>query len=337
MAKIFSYEETNPDILNDKTVAVIGYGSQGHAHALNLQDSGIKVVVGLRPSSRSVSEAQDRGLTVLSVAEATKAADVIMILLPDQVQAGVYQSDIAPNLKEGNALMFAHGFNIHFGQIVPPDNINVLMIAPKGPGHMVRRVYTEGRGVPALVAIHQDYTGKALQTGLAYANAIGCARAGVLQTTFKEETETDLFGEQTVLCGGLSELIKAGFETLVAAGYQPEVAYFECLHEVKLIADLIHEKGITGMRESISDTAEYGDLTVGKKIITETTRQTMKETLAKIQSGQFAKEWVAETKAGYPNFNRMREEEKKHQIESVGKEVRSLFSWSKAKAVIKGK
>lgn len=331
MAKIYSYDETNLDILSGKTIAVIGYGSQGHAHALNLKDSGQNVVVGLRPDSKSVAEAQSAGLKVASVAEAAKEADIIMILLPDQVQAGIYAAEIAPNLEEGNALMFAHGFNIHFGQIVPPENVDVLMIAPKGPGHMVRRVYTEGRGVPALIAVHQDYTGNATQIGLAYANGIGCARAGVLQTTFKEETETDLFGEQTVLCGGLSELIKAGFETLVAAGYQPEVAYFECLHEVKLIADLIHEKGITGMRHSISDTAEYGDLTVGKKIITDETRQTMKETLQKIQSGQFAKEWVEEAKTGYPNFNRMCESEKQHQIETVGKKVRSLFSWSKEK------
>ncbi len=329
MAKIYSYDQTNLDILQGKTIAVIGYGSQGHAHALNLKDSGLNVVVGLRPESKSVAEAQEAGLTVLSVAEAAKAADIVMILMPDQIMGGVYNDEIAPNLEEGNSLMFAHGFNIHFGQIVPPQNVDVLMIAPKGPGHMVRRVYTEGRGVPALIAIHQDYTGNALQTGLAYANGIGSARAGVLETTFKEETETDLFGEQTVLCGGLSELIKAGFDTLVAAGYQPEVAYFECLHEVKLIADLIHEKGITGMRYSISDTAEYGDLTVGKKIVTDQTRQAMKEALERIQSGQFAKEWVEETKAGYPNFNKQREEEKNHQIETVGNEVRSLFSWTK--------
>lgn len=328
MAKIYSYDQTSIDILKGKTIAIIGYGSQGHAHALNLKDSGLDVVVGLRAESKSVAEAEGEGLTVLSVDEAAKQADIIMILLPDQIQASIYNEQIAPGLEEGNALMFAHGFNIHFGQIVPPENVDVLMIAPKGPGHMVRRVYSEGRGVPALIAIHQDHTGNALDLGLAYANGIGAARAGVLQTTFKEETETDLFGEQTVLCGGLSEIIKAGFDTLVDAGYQPEVAYFECLHEVKLIADLIHEKGITGMRHSISDTAEYGDLTVGKKIVTQATRAAMKEALDRIQSGQFAKEWVEETKAGYPNFNKQREAEKNHQIEAVGKEVRSLFSWT---------
>jgi len=333
MAKIYSDSDASFEILNGKTIAVIGYGSQGHAHALNLKDSGLNVVVGLRPDSKSVAMAEAQGLKVLPVPEAAKIADIIMILVPDQIQGKVYAADIAPNLEAGNALMFAHGFNIHFGQIKPPADIDVLMIAPKGPGHMVRRVYTEGRGVPALIAIQQDSTGNAQEIGLAYAKGIGASRAGVLQTTFKEETETDLFGEQTVLCGGLSELIKAGFDTLVAAGYQPEVAYFECLHEVKLIADLIHEKGITGMRYSISDTAEYGDLTIGKKIITGETRKTMKETLERIQSGQFAKEWIAETEAGYPNFNRVREEQKQHQIEEVGKEVRSLFSWSKEKSL----
>ncbi len=329
MAKIFDNKDASIDFLKDKKIAIIGYGSQGHAHALNLKDSGLDVVVGLRPESKSVSEAQSNGLDVKTVAEAAKEADVIMILLPDQIQGKVYNNEIAPNLEEGNALMFAHGFNIHFGQIKPPDNIDVLMIAPKGPGHMVRRVYTEGRGVPALIAIHQDYTGKALDIGLAYADGIGSSRAGVLQTTFKEETETDLFGEQTVLCGGLSELIKAGFETLIEAGYQPEVAYFECLHEVKLIADLINEKGITGMRYSISDTAEYGDITMGKKIIGPETRKAMKDALERIQSGQFAKEWIAESDAGCPSFNAKREEEKHHQIEDVGKEVRSLFDWAR--------
>lgn len=333
MAKIYRDQDASLDILNDKTIAIIGYGSQGHAHALNLNDSGLKVVVGLRPESKNRAQAEEAGLTVLPVAEAAKAADVIMMLVPDQIQKRVYEQDIASNLEEGNALMFAHGFNIHFGQIRPPENINVLMIAPKGPGRMVRQIYTEGRGVPALIAVHHDYSGNATQLGLAYAKGIGCSRAGVLETTFKEETETDLFGEQTVLCGGLSEMIKAGFETLVAAGYQPEVAYFECLHEVKLIADLIHEKGITEMRASISDTAEYGDLTVGKKIINQSVREVMKQTLEKIQSGEFAKEWINETEAGYPNFNRMRQEQKAHQIEEVGKEVRSLFSWARDKVV----
>ncbi len=331
MAKIYHKEDANIDNIKDKKIGIIGYGSQGHAHALNLKDSGMDVVVGLRPDSKSVAEAQNNGLEVKSVAEASKEADIIMILLPDQFQGKVYNDEIAPNLEEGNALMFAHGFNIHFGQIKPPENVDVLMIAPKGPGHMVRRVYTEGRGVPALIAIHQDYTGNALDIGLAYADGIGSSRGGVLQTTFKEETETDLFGEQTVLCGGLSELIKAGFETLVKAGYQPEVAYFECLHEVKLIADLVHEKGITGMRHSISDTAEYGDITMGKKIIGPETRKAMQTALERIQSGKFAEEWIAESDAGCPSFNAQREEQKHHQIEDVGKEVRSLFDWAKEK------
>ena len=331
MAKIYHKEDANIDNIKDKKIAIIGYGSQGHAHALNLKDSGMDVVVGLRPDSKSVAEAQSKGLEVKSVAEAAKEADIIMILLPDQVQGKVYSDEIASNLEEGNALMFAHGFNIHFGQIKPPENVDVLMIAPKGPGHMVRRVYTEGRGVPALIAIHQDYTGNALDIGLAYAVGIGSSRGGVLQTTFKEETETDLFGEQTVLCGGLSELIKAGFETLVKAGYQPEVAYFECLHEVKLIADLVHEKGITGMRHSISDTAEYGDITMGKKIIGPETRKAMQTALERIQSGKFAEEWIAESDAGCPSFNAQREEQKHHQIEDVGQEVRSLFDWAKEK------
>ncbi len=331
MAKIYHKEDANIDNIKDKKIAIIGYGSQGHAHALNLKDSGMDVVVGLRPDSKSVAEAQSKGLEVKSVAEAAKEADIIMILLPDQVQGKVYSDEIVSNLEEGNALMFAHGFNIHFGQIKPPENVDVLMIAPKGPGHMVRRVYTEGRGVPALIAIHQDYTGNALDIGLAYAVGIGSSRGGVLQTTFKEETETDLFGEQTVLCGGLSELIKAGFETLVKAGYQPEVAYFECLHEVKLIADLVHEKGITGMRHSISDTAEYGDITMGKKIIGPETRKAMQTALERIQSGKFAEEWIAESDAGCPSFNAQREEQKHHQIEDVGQEVRSLFDWAKEK------
>ncbi|TET54102.1 MAG: ketol-acid reductoisomerase [Actinobacteria bacterium] len=328
MVKIYSQEDANIDVLKDKTIAVIGYGNQGHAHALNLKDSGLNVVVGLRPGSKSTSKAESAGLKVLPVAEAAKVADVIMMLIPDQVQKKAYDSDIANNLEEGNALMFAHGFNIHFGRIKPSDNIDVLMIAPKGPGHMVRKVYEEGRGVPALIAIQQDYTGNALQIGLAYADGIGASRAGILETTFREETETDLFGEQTVLCGGLSELIKAGFDTLVAAGYQPEVAYFECLHEVKLIADLVHEKGITGMRAAISDTAEYGDITMGKKIINQTVRKAMAEAMERIQKGEFAEEWIAESDAGCPNFNKQREEQSKHQIENVGKEVRSLFSWA---------
>jgi len=326
---IYYDKDCDLSIIQSKKVCIIGYGSQGHAHANNLQDSGVEVCVGLREGSSSTAKAEAAGIAVKSIEEGVAWADVVMVLAPDEHQAAIYKEQIEPNIKQGAAMAFAHGFNIHFGQIKPPENVDVLMIAPKGPGHMVRRVYTQGRGVPALIAIYQDYTGNAQDIGLAYAKGIGSARAGVLETTFKEETETDLFGEQTVLCGGLTELIKAGYETLVEAGYQPEVAYFECLHEVKLIADLVHEKGMTGMRDSISDTAEYGDLTIGSKIIGQSSKKAMKEALNRIQSGQFAKEWIDENDAGCPEFNKLREKGKTHDIEKVGKEVRSLFSWSK--------
>jgi len=320
-------KDANLDLIKDKTVAVIGYGSQGHAHSLNLKDSGINVIVGLRPTSSSVKKAEAAGLKVMSVAEAAAAADMIMILTPDHSQGDTYNEEVAPGLKAGNVLMFAHGFNIHFNQIVPPADVDVIMVAPKGPGHLVRRQYTEGRGVPALIAIHQDASGSAKDLALAYAKGIGGTRAGVIETTFAEETETDLFGEQVVLCGGASELVRAGFETLVSAGYQPEIAYFECLHELKLIVDLMYEKGITGMRYSISDTAEYGDLTRGKRIITDATRAEMKKILGEIQSGEFAREWILENKAGRPEFEAMQKREAGHQIEIVGKSLRGMMSW----------
>ena len=320
-------DDAHLDLIKDKTVAVIGYGSQGHAHSLNLQDSGVNVVVGLRPESSSVAEAEAAGLKVLPVAEAAVMADIIMILTPDHSQGQTYSEEIAPGLEAGNVLMFAHGFNIHFNQILPPDDIDVIMVAPKGPGHLVRRQYTEGRGVPCLLAIHQDASGKAKEIGLAYAKGIGGTRAGVIETNFAEETETDLFGEQVVLCGGTSELIRAGFETLVEAGYQPEIAYFECLHELKLIVDLIYEKGITGMRYSISDTAEYGDMTRGKRIITDETREEMRKILKEIQDGEFAQEWILENKAGRPEFSSMQKRESSHQIEIVGKELRRMMDW----------
>jgi ketol-acid reductoisomerase len=320
-------KDADLDLIRDRTVAVIGYGSQGHAHSLNLQDSGIKVVVGLRDGSRSRERAQKAGLSVMPVAEAARQADIIMILTPDHSQGRTYKDEIAPGLEAGNVLMFAHGFNIHFNQIVPPEDVDVVMIAPKGPGHLVRRQYKSGGGVPCLLAIHQDASGKAKEIGLAYAKGIGGTRAGVIETTFAEETETDLFGEQVVLCGGTSELIRAGFETLVEAGYQPEIAYFECLHELKLIVDLIHEKGITGMRYSISDTAEYGDMTRGKRIITEETRAEMRKILKEIQDGEFAREWILENDAGRPEFSAMQSREAGHQIEVVGKELRRMMDW----------
>ncbi len=320
-------KDADLDLIKDKKVAVIGYGSQGHAHSLNLRDSGIKVIVGLRDSSSSRQRAEAAGLDVRPVADAARAADIIMILTPDHSQARTYNDEIAPGLEAGNVLMFAHGFNIHFNQILPPDDIDVIMVAPKGPGHLVRRQYREGRGVPCLLAIHQDATGRAKETGLAYAKGIGGTRAGVIETTFAEETETDLFGEQVVLCGGTSELIRAGFETLVEAGYQPEIAYFECLHELKLIVDLIYEKGITGMRYSISDTAEYGDMTRGKRIITDQTREEMRKILKEIQEGEFAREWILENDAGRPEFSSMQKREASHQIEVVGKELRRMMDW----------
>jgi len=329
MATIYYDKDADLKLLEGKTVAIIGYGSQGHAHALNLKESGVNVVVGLREGSKSKAEAEKAGLKVVDTAEAAKLGDIIMILAPDTAQPEIYEKAIKPNLTAGNSIAFAHGFNIRFNQIDPPKDVDVWMIAPKSPGHLVRRVYTEGAGTPCLVAIEQDATGKAKDIALAYAKGIGGTRAGVLETTFTEETETDLFGEQVVLCGGLTELIRSGYETLVEAGYQPELAYFECLHEVKLITDLIYEKGITGMRDSISTTAEYGDITRGKRIINSHVRETMKKILAEIQDGSFAKEWIAENKEGLPNYTRITEEEKKHPIEEVGKELRQMMGWIK--------
>jgi ketol-acid reductoisomerase len=327
MAKIYYDKDAKLDVLKKRKVAVIGYGSQGHAHALNLKDSGVDVRVGLHEGSKSRKKAQGAGLKVVTVAEAAKEADVIMILIPDQTQRAVYLAEIAPHLSKGKALLFAHGFNVHFGQIVAPEDVDVLLVAPKGPGHLVRRQYQDGRGIPCLIAVHQDATGKAQQVGLAYARAIGGTRAGVLETTFKEETETDLFGEQAVLCGGASALVKAGFETLVEAGYQPESAYFECLHELKLIVDLMYEGGLAWMRHSISDTAEYGDYTRGPRIVTEETKNEMRRILKEIQSGQFAKEFIIENQVGRPVFEKLRVAEKAHPIEEVGTKLRSMMSW----------
>ncbi len=331
MAQMYYDTDANLDLLSGKTIAVIGYGSQGHAHALNLHNSGINVVVGLYKGSRSWEKATNDGLTVKTVADAAAMADLIMILLPDEVQGKIYAEEIAPNLQAGNALLFAHGFNIHFRQIVPPADVDVFMVAPKGPGHLVRRTYVNGEGVPCLFAVEQNATGKARDCAMAYAKAIGGTRAGILETTFREETETDLFGEQAVLCGGLTSLIKAGFETLVEAGYQPELAYFECLHEVKLIVDLIVEGGLAGMRYSISNTAEYGDYTRGPRVVDERVKATMKQVLTEIQTGQFAREFVLENIAGKPGFEAMRRREAEHPIESVGTELRSMFSWLKKK------
>ena len=327
MAKIYYDKDAKLEVLKKRKVAVIGYGSQGHAHALNLKDSGVDVRVGLHAGSKSAKKAEGAGLRVLSVAEACKEADVIMVLIPDQTQKKVYDEEIAPHLEKGDALLFAHGFNIHFGQIRAPENVDVVLVAPKGPGHLVRRQYQDGRGIPCLIAVHQDATGKAKQVGLAYARAIGGGRAGVLETTFKEETETDLFGEQAVLCGGASALVKAGFETLVEAGYQPESAYFECLHELKLIVDLMYEGGLAWMRHSISDTAEYGDYTRGPRIVTDATKDEMRRVLKEIQSGQFAKEFIIENQVGRPTFDKLREAEARHPIEEVGKKLRGMMSW----------
>ena len=315
-------------LLEGKKVAIIGYGSQGHAHALNLKESGVDVVVGLYEGSKSWAKAEAQGLKVYTAAEAAKQADVIMILINDEKQAAMYKKDVEPNLEEGNMLMFAHGFAIHFGQIKPPANIDVTMIAPKGPGHTVRSEYQVGKGVPCLVAVQQDYTGKAKDRALAYAAALGGARAGVLETTFKVETETDLFGEQAVLCGGVCALMKAGFETLVEAGYAPENAYFECIHEMKLIVDLIYESGFQGMRYSISNTAEYGDYITGPKIITDDTKKAMKKILSDIQDGTFAKDWISENQTGCMHFGAMRRREAEHQLEEVGAELRKLYSWN---------
>ncbi|MGL5380794.1 ketol-acid reductoisomerase [Clostridium sp.] len=327
MAKMYYEKDTNLELLKGKKVAIIGYGSQGHAHALNLHESGVDVVVGLYEGSRSWNRVKEAGLEVATVSEAAKAADVIMILVPDEKQAVIYREEIAPYLEEGNALVFAHGFNIHYTQIVPPENVDVFMCAPKGPGHMVRRTYTEGSGVPCLIAVHQDATGNARDLALAYANGVGGARAGILETTFRDETETDLFGEQAVLCGGCTALIKAGFETLVEAGYAPENAYFECLHEMKLIVDLLYQGGMSMMRYSISDTAEYGDYMIGNRIVTEETKKEMKKVLKEIQDGTFARNWLMENMVGRPNFNAIRRNESEHQIETVGKELREMMSW----------
>ena len=330
MATMYYDNDCNLSLLNGKTVAIIGYGSQGHAHAQNLKDSGVNVIVGLTPSSAKRKQAEADGLKVFDTAEAAKQADMIMILTPDQSQKAMYDESIAPNLKAGNVLMFAHGFNIIYNQIVPPADVDVIMVAPKGPGHTVRSQYKEGRGVPSLIAIQQDASGKAKDYALAYASGIGAGRAGILETTFREETETDLFGEQAVLCGGVTELMKAGFETLVNAGYQPEIAYFECVHEMKLIVDLINQGGFGYMRYSISDTAEYGDYVTGRRIITEETRKEMKQVLREIQDGKFASNWIRENNAGgRANFLAMRRNESEHQVEVVGAELRKMMSWLK--------
>lgn len=331
--KVYYEADASLDILRDKTLAVIGYGSQGHAHALNLRDSGLNVVVGLR-EGKSADKARQDGFEVLSVSDAAAKADVIMILINDEFQGDVYKESIAANLKPGDSLVFGHGFNIHFGQVVPPDFVDVFMVAPKGPGHLVRRVYTEGKGVPCLIAIHQDYSGKAQEKALAWALGIGGARAGVLETSFQEETETDLFGEQAVLCGGTTALVKAGFETLVEAGYQPEIAYFECLHELKLIVDLMYEAGIAGMRYSISDTAQFGDMTRGPRIVDADTKLRMKKILSEIQNGEFAREWILENKANRPAFNALARRDQNHLIETVGKELRGMMSWVKKSDVV---
>jgi ketol-acid reductoisomerase len=324
---MFYDDDADLTLLDGKTVAIIGYGSQGHAHALNLKDSGVDVVVGLRPDSSSVAGARDAGLEVTDIAEAASRGDLVMVLLPDEKHGEVYREQIADGIAPGNMLLFGHGFSIHYGEVDPAADVDVTLVAPKGPGHLVRRQYTEGSGVPGLIAVQQDASGSAQALALAYAKGIGCTRGGVIETSFKDETETDLFGEQAVLCGGVSELVRAGYETLVEAGYDPRLAYFECLHELKLIVDLMYEKGITGMRYSISNTAEYGDLTRGKRIISETTRQAMRDVLGEIQSGAFAREWIAENRAGQENFQRMREEGANHQIEREGKQLRSMMDW----------
>lgn len=329
MARVYYDNDADLGRLKGKKIAVLGYGSQGHAQAQNLRDSGLEVIVGLRSGSKSWAQAEKDGLKVTVVAEAAAQAQVIQVLLPDEVQAEVYRTEVAPHLSEGKALGFSHGFNIHFGQIVPPPDIDVFMVAPKSPGHLERRMFVQGAGVPGLVAIYQDYSGQAKELALAYAKGIGCTRAGVIETTFKEETETDLFGEQAVLCGGLTSLIKAGFETLVEAGYQPEIAYFECLHEMKLIVDLVYEGGLGLMRYSISDTAQYGDMTRGPRIIDEGVKYTMKEILGEIQSGEFAREWILENKANRPVFNALNNKDKEHLIEKVGAELRNMMTWLK--------
>jgi ketol-acid reductoisomerase len=330
MANVYYEKDADRSLIAARKVAIIGYGSQGHAHALNLKDSGVDVRVGLRDGSSSRAKATDAGLKVMAIDEAATEADLIMILLPDTEQKRVYDESIAPHLKGGDAVFFAHGFNVRFGRIAPPDGIDVAMVAPKGPGHLVRRTYVEGGGTPCLIAVAQDATGKAKDLALAYADAIGGARAGVLDTTFEEETETDLFGEQVVLCGGLTALVQAGFETLVDAGYQPESAYFECLHELKLIVDLMYEQGIAGMRYSISDTAEYGDLTRGPRVINDAVRAEMRTILDEIRSGKFADEWIAESEAGRPNYTELQKQGKEHSIEVVGEKLRGMMPWISA-------
>jgi len=326
---MFYDDDADLDLLGGKTVAIIGYGSQGHAHALNLKDSGVSVVVGLRDGSASIEKATDQGLEVLPIVEAASRGDVVMILAPDELHRQVWENDVADGIAPGNLLLFSHGFSVHYEEVAPPPGVDVALVAPKGPGHLVRRQFTEGSGVPGLVAVAQDATGNAKAIALAYAKGIGCTRGGVIETTFKDETETDLFGEQAVLCGGASELVQAGFETLVEAGYDPQMAYFECLHELKLIVDLMYEKGLAGMRYSISNTAEYGDYTRGKRVITDDTRANMKKILEEIQSGDFAREWIAENRAGQENFLRMRAEQAASQVESTGKELRSHMDWIK--------
>jgi ketol-acid reductoisomerase len=324
---MFYDDDADLTLLDGKTVAIIGYGSQGHAHALNLKDSGVAVVVGLRPDSASVAKARQHGLRVADPADAASEGDIVMILTPDELHAKVWESGVRDGIASGNMVMFGHGFSIHYGTVTPPVDVDVTLVAPKGPGHLVRRQYTEGSGVPCLVAVHRDATGNALALALAYAKGIGGTRGGVIETTFREETETDLFGEQAVLCGGVTELVRAGYETLVEAGYDPRLAYFECMHELKLIVDLMYEKGISGMRYSISNTAEYGDLTRGKRVIGPESRAAMKQLLADIQSGAFAREWIAENNAGQESFKRMREEQAGHQVEVVGKELRAQMDW----------
>jgi ketol-acid reductoisomerase len=331
MAVLYYDKDANLELVRGRKVAIVGYGSQGHAHALNLRDSGVDVRVGLHAASKSKEKAQRAGLRVLSVAEAAREADLIMVLAPDEQQKKICESEIAPALTRGKALYFAHGFNIHFGQVKPPADVDVVLIAPKAPGHLVRRLYLEGQGTPALIAVQQDATGTAHATGLSYARALGATRAGVLQTTFKEETETDLFGEQTVLCGGISALVTAGFDTLVEAGYQPESAYFECLHELKLIVDLMYEGGLAWMRHSVSDTAEYGDYSRGQRIVGDAARAEMKKILREIQTGQFAREWILENQAGRPVFDKLREEGRAHPIEEVGRRLRETMSWIRNK------
>jgi len=324
---MFYDDDADLTLLDGKTVAILGYGSQGHAHALNLKDSGVEVVVGLRPDSGSVEAARGAGLEVSDIAEAASRGDVVMVLLPDEKHGEVWREQVADGIAPGNLVLFGHGFSVHYDEVAPPAEVDVALVAPKGPGHLVRRQFTEGSGVPGLVAVAQDASGSALALALAYARGIGCTRGGVIETSFREETETDLFGEQAVLCGGASELVRAGYETLVDAGYDPRLAYFECLHELKLIVDLMYEKGISGMRYSISNTAEYGDLTRGKRIIGPETRQAMKDVLGEIQSGAFAREWIAENRAGQENFQRMRAEQADHQVEREGKELRSHMDW----------